>query len=417
MKVVSTQSSTLLLLWTCSFAVLDAHAFQQLHPISSSRSASIPTSCPDIAPSASTTSTSLSMVSLFTTLRGGATIETATAAITKSLTSTTPVGVLGLTAVAVAVVTPLTIYKQAYAFSVAYGMCVAAMGSALLLAFDLTGTSLSLASALVFYGIRLAAHLLLREVTLTSKREQLKTFDKTPRLKRIPFSVSVALFYAFMVTPALAACKATGLGVRQAQIATFGSFLAWIGAVVEAWTDAQKFWAKRGKDGAIDFHGPSSWWYGVSRHPNYLGEILFWAGVFVAGLPGIVSSGKVLYSMLLGSVSALGLTGIVGIMLSATKRLEGKQDEKYGGQLPFEQWKAKTGALVPKINLVNLAMPLLVSVGGAYAAAKYVPSLLLSKALMQPLEIQVLGNVVTAIAVSYLAASNLFGKDKNVETW
>ena len=112
---------------------------------------------------------------------------------------------------------------------------------------------MSLVSALVFYGIRLAAHLLLREVALTSKREQLKTFDKTPRLKRIPFSVSVALFYAFMVTPALAACKATGLGVRQAQIATFGSFLAWIGAVVEAWTDATA-WA----DGSDAFDLTSS---------------------------------------------------------------------------------------------------------------------------------------------------------------
>ena len=57
-------------------------------------------------------------------------------------------------AIAAAVVTPLTIYKQAYAFSVAYGFCVAAMGGALLATFSPTGTALSLFASC--WGVRKA---------------------------------------------------------------------------------------------------------------------------------------------------------------------------------------------------------------------------------------------------------------------
>ena len=33
---------------------------------------------------------------------------------------------------------------------------------------------------------------------------------------------------------------------------------------------------------------------------------------------------------------------------SATKRLDGKQNEKYGGQPVYDAWRARTGGLFPK---------------------------------------------------------------------
>lgn len=287
------------------------------------------------------------MGSLIGGLRGGAFLGSV--AIANSLSSG-PTGILGLATVACSIVTPLTIYKQAYSFSTAYALCVAAMGWTLLGTFDLptNGPALGLVLCLIAYGLRLGAFLWVREWTVASKRKTIETFEKTPRLQRIPFALSIGLFYSFMVLPALYLCRATatggGLSSTSLKIAEAGTSLAWFGTIVEGWTDIQKFLAKRGNDET--FQGPFSWWFGVSRHPNFFGEILVWLGVLVAGLPAFWQGGSAgaLASLL---CSLLGISGIVWIMLQATKRLEGKQETNYGGQDSFEEWKSTTSKLVP----------------------------------------------------------------------
>jgi len=79
--------------------------------------------------------------------------------------------------------------------------------------------------------------------------------------------------------------------------------------------------------------------YASSRHANYFGEMVFWAGSFVAGLPAVVSGAVPLYVRLLrGIASGLGLAGIFFIMLSATKRLEGRQAEKYRPSAAYDKY-------------------------------------------------------------------------------
>eukprot|EP00533_Pseudo-nitzschia_delicatissima_P007006 CAMPEP_0116100718 /NCGR_PEP_ID=MMETSP0327-20121206/12432_1 /TAXON_ID=44447 /ORGANISM="Pseudo-nitzschia delicatissima, Strain B596" /LENGTH=385 /DNA_ID=CAMNT_0003592643 /DNA_START=40 /DNA_END=1197 /DNA_ORIENTATION=+ len=371
MKTHTSMTSAFLWVLALSSGVQTSHAFRQV---------SIQAQSPrlqqqqqqqyfPLTQSAPTSSTSLEMSatsSVIGAIRGGAICGAATSAVTGALQSG-PFGVLGVAAIAASVVTPLTIYRQAYSFSVAYSLTFVALGLILQNTFALAeGTvALKLCGALVFYGARLAAHLLLREVTVKSKREVIKSFDKTPRLKRIPFAASIGLFYGFMGTPALYLCRSgSALTGTALSIAKGGVALAWFGAIVEAWTDAHKFWAKRGKDEAMDFTGPSTWWYGVSRHPNYFAEIVFWVGVLVSGLPAMVSPSVVtIGSGVAALCSVLGTFGILNIMLMATKRLEGKQDEKYGGQIPFEEWKAKTSKLFPTKLSLAMILPISISVG------------------------------------------------------
>lgn len=321
------------------------------------------------------------MSSLIGTLRGGAlsggaVLGSATTAIAGALEAG-PLGVLGMAAVATSIVLPLTIYRQAYSFSVAYALVVAALGGTLLKTFDVApgGPAMSLAGAMIFYGIRLGAFLLLRQITVPSKNKIIKEFDKTPRLKRIPFSLTIGLFYGFMNTPALYLFRTDGLlSETGVLIAKIGAAMAWLGATIEAWTDGQKFLAKRGKDESLDFMGPSKGWYGVSRHPNYFAEILFWSGLVVAGLPGFF------VNLSLGNgialvCSLLGFSGITRTMLGATERLETKQDTNYGGQMSFEAWKSNTNKLVPT-NILGLALPLSISVVLAGLARKATLSLI-----------------------------------------
>merc|ERR1712157_709030 len=68
-----------------------------------------------------------------------------------------------------------------------------------------------LALTTLVYGIRLAGYLFLREQTVESKKRVIIEMDKTPRVKRTPFALSVALFYTLLVSPTLFAFRAGSL--------------------------------------------------------------------------------------------------------------------------------------------------------------------------------------------------------------
>ena len=90
--------------------------------------------------------------------------------------------------------------------------------------------------------------------------------------------------------------------------------------------------------------------YAKSRHANYFGEIVFWAGNFIAGAPAIAVPGVSPLGRLGRLIaSGLGLMGIVFIMLSATKRLEGRQAEKHRPSAWFDNYYMSSGALMPKL--------------------------------------------------------------------
>jgi len=251
-----------------------------------------------------------------------------------------PYGVLALTGIASSVVVPLTMYRQGYSFSVGYGFGVFAMALALWKQFQI-GLSLSplslLASAVMFYGIRLGTFLLVREWTVPSKAEVIKGFDKSPRLKRIPLAVSVSMFYAFMTSPLMYAARAA---IDNSNVMKAGVALAWVGAVMEAVADTQKFFVKRAAKDEDTFVGPTGGFYKICRHPNYLGELIFWFGLALAGVP---SFGK---SIIAWGCAATGFYGIFGIMTGATKRLDKKQEEKYSGQEAYDTYRKEVGASI-----------------------------------------------------------------------
>lgn len=269
-----------------------------------------------------------------------------------------PWGVLGLWAIASAVVIPSTLYRQGYSFSVGYGFSVMAMALILVKVF---GMSPLLAAAL-FYGFRLGSFLLMRDKLVPTKGKQMKAFDKSPRLQRIPFGAAVAFFYALLMTPALYAARrhslhvvattaaavadATTMTTFLGSLTNLGTALAWAGAFLEAIADGHKFIAKQtqNKDSSssssIDkvFVGPTTGVYRISRHPNYTGEVLFWLGLLLAGIP---SFGR---SVIAWVGSILGFYGIYGIMTNATKRLDNRQKEEYGGQESYDAWRAQVKA-------------------------------------------------------------------------
>jgi steroid 5-alpha reductase family enzyme len=257
-----------------------------------------------------------------------------------------PFGVLGLTAISSAVVLPITQYRNLYGISVGYGLAVAAIGMALRSTLGVAPAGLedAMTAAVVFYGLRLSSFLLVRDL---GGWKPPVTREDPARVKRIPFALSLALFYAFMTTPVLYALRAPAVpGSVAGKIAVAGTALAWFGALLEAVADGHKFIRKFGttksEDSSKVFRGPSTGVYRLTRHPNYTGEVLFWLGTYLAGAP---SFGRSIVAWLASSV---GLYGIVTIMVGATSRLEKRHVENYGGQEAYESWKKKVpAALLP----------------------------------------------------------------------
>lgn len=271
-------------------------------------------------------------------------------------------GVAALAGVAFTTLTPLTLLRQGYAFSVGYGAAVAAMAAVLARAFDLTLNMSSLcantpASLLCFtaiaYGVRLSLHLLVRDATVPERRAAMDKANRSPPLKRVPFAASVSLFYAFMTSPVFYSLRSAGASLPFVssvvptaileRVEWAGALVAIAGFLAESVTDTQKFVVKattaNNDDGT--FVGPTSGLYAFCRHPNYAGEVLFWFGLFLGGLPHYGTS------LLAWATSGLGFYGIYGVMSSATKRLDNKQLEKYGGQQSYDEWRAKTFAMLP----------------------------------------------------------------------
>lgn len=117
-----------------------------------------------------------------------------------------------------------------------------------------------------------------------------------------------------------------------------------IGFVIEVVADAQKsrFRADAANRGAFISTGLWS----RSRHPNYFGEILLWIGVMIVAAP--VLSGWQWIALLSPILVTLLLTRVSGIPL-----LEAKADKHWGGEPAYEEYKARTPVLVPRLTPVR----------------------------------------------------------------
>jgi steroid 5-alpha reductase family enzyme len=126
------------------------------------------------------------------------------------------------------------------------------------------------------------------------------------------------------------------------------SWLSWVGVVVflcglllESTADYQKrkFSSKvENKDKWID----SGLW-SVSRHPNYLGEMMVWIGVYIYTFSSLVGSEKV--------ISLLSPLYIVSLLLfvSGIPLLEKAAEKKWGENEEYKKYKKRTSVLLPKI--------------------------------------------------------------------
>jgi steroid 5-alpha reductase family enzyme len=234
-------------------------------------------------------------------------------------------------------------------FSVGYGLSSAAAGAAMLASGAAGAGPVALAAGggLVAYGLRLAAFLYWRQNAWPEWKERAAKAPEARAKNLLAPVLGCSALYCLMCSPALWLLRAgAGAGGSLPPLALLGVAVQWVGLALEGVADYQK--------SAHKAAAPDSWCssglFSTLRHPNYLGEILHWGGLFVAGLPAALGSGGGLAGAA-GRVvpAALGVLGITSLMLRVTPRLDQRQAEKYGDRPGYPEYIASTSMLVPKL--------------------------------------------------------------------
>lgn len=113
-----------------------------------------------------------------------------------------------------------------------------------------------------------------------------------------------------------------------------------IGFLTEAIADHQKSKFRRIPENKDKFINTGLW--SLCRHPNYLGEILIWSGLFLPASNQM--EGIEFLSVLSPMFVAYLLTNVSGIPL-----LQRYADKKWGGLAEYQDYKRSTAKLIPFI--------------------------------------------------------------------
>ena len=261
-----------------------------------------------------------------------------------------PWSLLGILSIVCAVLCAVGFYKFVYFLSIGYGFAVAGGGIAVLIMAFVVGTEAPLwvllvqAALFLAYGIRLSGFLLVREIKNAAYRKTLK--EATGNEKKMPFFVlftiwvCVAILYTAQVSPMLFRVTNNTTGVI---LPVIGFAVSVFGLVLESIADNQKSAQKKENPDMVATKGL----YKMCRCPNYLGEIIFWTGVFVSGINTYSTIGQWITAI-------IAYICIVFIMFNGAQRLEKRQMARYGDNKEYNDYANKTPIIIPLLPIYHL---------------------------------------------------------------
>lgn len=261
-----------------------------------------------------------------------------------------PWGLLGLLFGLTLVISAVGFYRAVYFISIGYAFSMVGIAAVALLALrdGATFWGLGQITLLIVWGLRLGIFLLRREMRSNAYRTGLaKTHQQYQDGLGVKLLVwlGVSVLYVAMFSPVLFDLLGRPFLPDGwiVPVQALGMIVMAGGLVLETLADKQKSDFKaQAPDRFVD-QGLYRW----VRSPNYLGEIVFWVGSWLMGLP--------FYSGLLPwAFSAIGLVCIVLIMLGSTKRLELSQEKRYGHLAEYQAYVGTVPVLIPFVPLYSL---------------------------------------------------------------
>lgn len=189
-------------------------------------------------------------------------------------------------------------------------------------------------SMVILWALRLGTFLLIRisrtgiDHRFDTMRHHFWQFAKFWELQAVSVWVILlptllALFHASLIINGL---SCTGIMIWLA------------GLIIEGFADIQKFRFSQNTTNATPWIDQGLWHY--SRHPNYLGEMMIWIGIYIT----IVKSLTPLEALL----GVLGPVFVVSLLLfvSGIPLLEKDADRRWGADKRYVAYKARTSILL-----------------------------------------------------------------------
>lgn len=265
-----------------------------------------------------------------------------------------PWSLLGILLAVCAVLCCVGFYKFVYFLSIGYGFAVAGGGIAVFIMALINPTETPLwilaieAVLFVAYGIRLSGFLLVRELKNVSfkktdvAKETLAKNDekKMPIFVLATIWVSVAVLYTAQVSPLLFRYSNASTDFI---VPVVGFAVSVFGLILESVADNQKSAQKKVRPDMVATEGL----YKIVRCPNYLGEIIFWTGVFISGITSYSTIGQWITAI-------LAYVCIVFIMFNGAQRLEKRQMARYGDNEEYNTYANKTPIIIPLLPIYHL---------------------------------------------------------------
>ena len=265
-----------------------------------------------------------------------------------------PWGLLAILLLVCLVLSSVGFYKFVYFLSIGYGFAVAGGGIAVLIMYFINPTATPLwimlvqTALFIAYGVRLSGFLLIREFknatfkkTDVAKETLAKNDDKKmPVFVLATIWIFVAILYVMQVSPMLFRYSN---GSTDIVLPIIGFAVSIFGLILESIADKQKSAQKKENPNMVATKGL----YKLCRCPNYLGEILFWTGVFVSGITTYTGIGQWI-------IAILAYVCIVYIMFNGAQRLEKRQMARYGENAEYNEYANKTPIIIPFLPIYHL---------------------------------------------------------------
>lgn len=240
--------------------------------------------------------------------------------------------------------------RMVYFISIGYAFSITGMTliTAFVMRENLTLVSVLQSIGLLIWSIRLGVFLIERELKPAYQAQMKSTYERTnalPLFVKFMIWISVSLLYVAMFSPNLFHIYSPVNNDSVLAVGTqwLGLLIMAAGLGIETLADKQKsdFKATNPKDFCAV--GLYRW----VRCPNYLGEILFWVGNWIAGV-------AVYTTLIQWVISLIGLVCITLIMMGSTKRLEHSQESRYGQQEAFQNYIQTVPVLFPFVPVYTL---------------------------------------------------------------
>lgn len=265
-----------------------------------------------------------------------------------------PWELLGIILIVSAVLCAVGFYKFVYFLSIGYGFAIAGGGITILVMSLINPTAtpvwLVVIQAILFvaYGVRLSGFLLVRELKNVSfkKTEVAKDTLAKNNEKKMPIFVLatiwvfVSILYTAQVSPMLFRYNNASEDVI---VPIVGIIISVLGLVLESIADNQKSAQKKENPDMVATKGL----YKIVRCPNYLGEIIFWTGIFISGVTTYATIGQWITAI-------LAYICIVYIMFNGAQRLEKRQMARYGDNKEYNTYANKTPIIIPLLPIYHL---------------------------------------------------------------